>query len=178
MKSPIPLLCLAWLLGTTLDASAQVWRCEVDGRVLFSDRACAAGGHVLDGRRLHANTLQPGAVAAAPQAVPVAAAQASSLAVGGACPGEQEIRNIESKARSITLSAQERRFLHDEVRRARQCRKGQGDYTEADWQISREAQDDQGSLDQGRSARERAEGMHSAADPLEGDRIALRRVRP
>ena len=85
MKSPIRLLWLALVLGPAFDASAQVWRCETDGRVLFSDRPCADGGRVIDSRQLNANLLQPAAVAVLPQALPSAGTRAVSLAVGSAC---------------------------------------------------------------------------------------------
>ena len=52
-----------------------------------------------------------------------------------------------------------------------QCRAGQGRYREADWIISREAQAAQTQIsDRARyDARLRAEAMHSAADPAEGE---------
>ncbi len=94
------------------------------------------------------------------------------------CPSEVEIRNMEVSAGSQSRSAKERQFFQDEVRRARQCRNGQGVYTAADWAISREAQGDQGQFQTSRAkqARVRAAGMHSAADPIEGDRIAQERL--
>jgi hypothetical protein len=61
--------------------------------------------------------------------------------------------------------------MQEEVRRARQCRKGQGRYAAADWDISRQAQAAQSSQSGAQDARRRAEDMHSAADPVEGDRI-------
>ena len=85
---------------------------------------------------------------------------------------------METRANSTTLGDAERQFLQDEVRRVRQCRSGKGRYTEADWAISREAQAAQTQLSERAryDARQRAEAMHSAADPEEGDRIARRRI--
>lgn len=85
---------------------------------------------------------------------------------------------MEVSARSATRSKKEIDFLQDEIRRARQCRKGQGNYTEDDWRISRDAQAAQGSVihRKRQDAKARAEGMHSAADPIEGDRIQRERL--
>ena len=83
---------------------------------------------------------------------------------------------METKAGSMTLGKKEQFFMVDEIHRARQCRKGQGNYAAEDWQVSREAQDDQSSVSNKQRGRARAEGMHSAADPIEGDRIERRRL--
>lgn len=105
-------------------------------------------------------------------------AGAAGTAAANVCPGADELRDIETQASSRTLGEAERRFLQDELRRALQCRKGQGRYSAEDWRVSREARDAQSRSDprDRLAARERAEAMHSAADPFEGDRIAARRL--
>lgn len=94
------------------------------------------------------------------------------------CPTDQEIRNMATQASSFTLGQRERAFLEEEIRRAHQCRRGQGNYTEQDWKASKEARDAQGQvLRRDRAAaRRHAEGVHSAADPVEGDRIVNQRA--
>lgn len=96
-------------------------------------------------------------------------------AMRNVCPGELELKNMETSANALSLGKKEKAFLLDEIRRARQCAKGQGSYTASDWKISREARDDQRRLRGGEIARVRAENMHSAADPVEGDRIQATR---
>lgn len=157
----------------------QVWKCEVAGKVRYSDRPCPDAGQPVSARSLQPNVvdgLRPEALRAATAAA--SAVPAPQAPPGNACPGDGELRSMETRAGSTTLGDAERQFLQDEVRRARQCRNGQGRYTDADWAISRDAQAVQTQLsDRARyDARLRAEGMHSAADPDEGDRIARRRI--
>lgn len=166
------------LLGSGANAQ-QVWKCEVAGEVRFSDKPCPGSGQPVAERSLQPNvvdSLKPEAVRAAlagpaPASAPVAPA-------GNACPGDAEVRGMETRGNSTTLGDAERQFMQDEVRRVLQCRAGRGRYTEADWAVSRQAQAAQTQLsDRARQdARLRAEAMHSAADPDEGDRIARRRI--
>lgn len=170
-------LCLA-LSGAW---AQQVWKCEVNGKVNFSDKPCPQAGQPVSDRSLRPNVVEaikPEVVDAAMGRVPAASAVPPPLAAGNACPGDSEIRSMETRASSTTLGDAERQFLQDEVRRVRQCRAGQGRYREADWVISREAQAAQTLIgDRARhDARLRAEAMHSAADPDEGDRITRRRI--
>lgn len=167
-----------WLLCSAATAQ-QVWRCEVAGQVRFSDKPCPGSGAPVAERSLQPNvveSLKPEAVRAALGSP--AAASAPAAPAGNACPGDAEIRSMETRGNSTTLGEAERRFMQDEVRRALQCRAGQGRYREVDWAVSREAQAAQSQLgDRARqAARLRAEAMHSAADADEGDRIARRRL--
>jgi hypothetical protein len=175
------LLALAFLALATNLSHAQVWKCMENERTVFSDMPCPKNGRQLDQRQLNANTVQGYRAPAARDIAEPAPAQAFSVSSGASgtsvCPTDLEIRNMEVKGSSITLQDAERDFLNDEIRRARQCRKGQGNYSAADWQASREAQADQSSLDGRERGRRRAEGVHSAADPVEGDRIERRQLR-
>lgn len=166
-------LCLA-LSGA---GAQQVWKCEVGGKVNFSDKPCPQAGQPVSERSLQPNVveaLKPEVVQAAMGRPPAASEPPS----GNVCPGDGEIRSMETRANSTTLGDAERQFLQDEVRRVRQCRGGHGHYADADWAVSREAQAAQTQLSERvrRDARLRAEAMHSAADPEEGDRIARRRI--
>ncbi|MFG6413901.1 hypothetical protein ACG02S_08335 [Roseateles sp. DC23W] len=170
---------LAWCLASTGAAAQQVWKCEVGGKVVFSDKPCPQSGQPVSERTLQPNlvdSLKPEVVRAALE--PASAAPAAPGPAGNSCPGDGELRGMETRANSTTLGDAERRFLQDEVRRVRQCRSGQGRYRDADWAISRDAQAAQSQLSDRvrRDARVRAEDMHAAADPDEGDRIARRRI--
>ncbi|MFG6466592.1 DUF4124 domain-containing protein [Roseateles sp. BYS87W] len=159
----------------------QVWKCEVDGQVRFSDKPCPGTGQPLAERKLQANVveaLKPEVVHAAMGRPPLAPADGAGGPPANVCPSEGEIRNMETRASSNSLGAPERQFMQDEARRALQCRAGQGRYTEADWAVSREAQAAQSQLSERarQEARARAEARHSAAHAVEGDRIAQRRL--
>ena len=162
-------------------AEAQpVWKCESGGQVRFSDKPCPGSGQPVPDRMLQPNvaeSLKPEVVRSALTSPPQASAAPQGPA-GNVCPGDAEIRGMETRGNSTTLGDAERRFMQEEVRRALQCRAGQGRYTDADWAVSRAAQAAQTQLsDRARhDARLRAEAMHSAADPAEGDRIARQRA--
>lgn len=160
-------------------SAQQVWKCEVAGRVHYSDKPCPQAGQPVSARSLQPNVAD-GVKAEQVRAAlaPAVAASAPPEPPTNACPGDAEVRSMETRASSTSLGDAERQFMQDEVRRAWQCRKGQGRYTEADWAISRQAQAAQSNSSERdrRDARQRAEAMHSAADPDEGDRIARRRL--
>ncbi len=159
------------IIGTQVSA-ASIWKCEANGRVMLSDTPCPTTGKLVDSRTLESNSLQAQPVKPVDPALlapPVVTEQ------GNVCPSDLEIRNIETQASSSSIGDAQRNFLNDEMRRARQCQKGQGRYTAKDWQVSKDAREAQNNNAGGRAERERAEAMHSAADPIEGDRIAKAR---
>lgn len=170
----------AGLVAVVAGAGAQpVWKCDVDGKVRFSDKPCPGSGQPVPERSLQPNvveSLRPETVREALGRPPAASAPAGLPAP--ACPGDAEIRDMETRGNSTTLGDPERQFMQDEVRRALQCRAGRGRYTDADWAISRTAQAAQTQISDRarRDARIRAEAMHSAADPEEAERIARRRI--
>lgn len=170
-------------------AHAQVLKCvDRDGNIQFSNIGCPAG------TSQRSVEVRPNAVDMSglrDQAAILAAEKARSRAdtmqsysalqgpqgTGSACPSELDIRNMGVSVSSPSLNKKEREFHQDEIRRARQCRRGQGNYAAGDWKASKEALDDQRSVreDVRSRARARVEGIHSAADPLEGERIARKR---
>lgn len=163
------------LLGLAAPAAqAEVWKCKVGDKVHYSDQPCPVHGDPLPARRLQPNVVAPVKPAPA-EAGASAAGEEAPFRPGNVCPSDAEIRAMETRLSSISYEREEKDFLGDEVRRARQCRKGQGRYTAADWDISRRAQAAQSNLSGAADARRRAEAMHSAADPFEGDRIAQER---
>ena len=82
---------------------------------------------------------------------------------------------MSSSTSTLAAASTAREQVAELIRRARQCQKGQGNYTAADWNVSKQAVDAQSSLTGGADARRRAEAMHSAANANEGDRIARQR---
>lgn len=167
------------LLWPQAGMTQNVWKCQVNGKTTFSDAPCPSSGTMLEQRQLNSNTI--GAVQ---RQWPVEG-QDSGYQGGGrhpssgqsSCPSERDIKNMETSANSVTIGRKEKAFLQDEVRRARQCAKGQGNYDQGDWKQLKEAHRDQNSLTGGAAARARAESIHSAADPYESERIAAQRRR-
>ena len=177
----------ACFLPPTL-AHAQVNRCvDKDGNVQFSNLGCPSTttGRTVDVRPNAIDTSgmrQQSQVELAAQqrrrqheqTVPV---QQSGVGANE-CPSAREIRNMEVSVSSPSLKKKERDFYEAEIRRARQCQAGEGRYSADAWRASKEALDDQRSVDAEvrRRARARAEGLHSAANPREADRIADERI--
>lgn len=159
---------------------AEVWKCSVDGKLEYSDQPCQSKGAPMTPRSLQGNVIDTAtdASAAAPTrrtSIPPARSEQLFLASANVCPTNGDIAGMETKASSITLSPESKRFVQDEIRRARQCQKGRGNYSAADWTISKEAIDAQSSFTGAADARRRSEAMHSAADPNEGELIARQR---
>lgn len=170
MKAMMLTLLLA--LAATSAPAAEVWKCKIGERIVFSDSPCPNTGKPLEQRELQGNVVDSIKLPAKDEEP---AAGRPGSAENNSCPDELELRNMQTRSNSIALGAAEKAFILDEVRRARQCRKGQGRYSAEDWRLSREAQNAQ-SGSAAAAARQRAEDMHSAADPIEGDRIARQRL--
>ena len=184
MKKIVPFVA-GLLLGTMVatGAHAQVWKCTVDGKTHYSDQPCTAKGEQMKPQSLQSNVIDTSADRAAAERSRAATEQqqanaappSAQTAPSNYCPSDRDITAMETKASSISLSADAKRFVQDEIRRARQCQKGQGNYTAADWNVSKQAVDAQSSLTGGADARRRAEAMHSAANAYDVDRIARQR---
>ena len=171
---------------------AQVIRCvDKAGNVQFSNMGCPSTttGRGVDVRPNALDTSgmrQQNQVELAAQQrrgqdeQPILMQQSSASPNGRAseCPSSREIRNMEVSVSSPSLKKKERDFFEAEIRRARQCKAGEGNYSAEAWKASKEAFDDQRSVDPEvrRQARARAEGIHSAANPREGDRIAQEKL--
>lgn len=166
--------CLLLGLAAPAAQAAEIWKCKVGDKVHYSDQPCPVHGDPLPARQLQPNVVAPVKPVPA-EAGASAAGEEAPFRPGNVCPSDAEIRAMETRLSSISYEREEKDFLGDEVRRARQCRKGQGRYTAEDWDISRQAQSAQSSLTGAADARRRAEAMHSAADANEGERIARQR---
>lgn len=185
-------------LGLTLVGPplwSQVYRCVgPDGSIQYSNLACPSSSSATQ-IRARPNSVdttgerQQSAIAERSRRREALAAESrgdmmtvsrsdgGGMRASNTCPSDNDIRNLETRASSITLGKKEREFLQDEIRRSRQCQKGQGSYTADDWRISRDASAKQSNISQRdrEAARAGAEAMHSAADPAEGNRIAAAR---
>lgn len=176
MMKTVILAAFIALIWPQAGMTQNVWKCQVNGKTTFSDVPCPLSGQMLEQRQLNSNTI--GAVRRQwPEDDQGSRRRSDGYGSSSrsSCPSEQEIKNMETSAGSITLGPKERRFLQDEVRRARQCAKGQGNYNQDDWKQIQQAQREQNSINGGAAARARAEGIHSAANPYDGDRIAADR---
>jgi hypothetical protein len=58
------------------------------------------------------------------KAIPFSLMLVASAAVAQQCPSDQEIRNMEVSASSVTIKAAEKQHLQEQVRLARACRMG------------------------------------------------------
>ena len=171
-------------------AHAQVLKCvDRDGNIQFSNVGCPAGTSQrsvevrpnavdMSGLREQAASLAAEKARSKADAMQSYSAQQGPQAARSSCPSELDIRNMEVSVSSPSLGKKERAFHEAEIRRAKQCRAGEGAYTDADWRASKEALAGQRKFkaEDRRQERARAEGIHSAANPREGDRIAQERV--
>ena len=185
LRAAVALSCLL-----TAPSHAQVTKCvDKDGNVRFSNLGCpsATSGRVVDVRpnaidtsgMRQQNRVELAAQQRSRQEQKSMLMQQSGGSVGvSECPSALEIRNMEVSVSSPSLKKKERDFYEAEIRRARQCQAGEGNYSADAWKASKEARDDQRSIDAEvrRRARARAEGFHSAANPREADRIADERI--
>jgi hypothetical protein len=80
MKRVVMALGMCMALGSSWaqqqPQQPQIWRCEADGQVRYTDRPCEKAGQPLPAR-----SVQPNGVASAPQPAPAAASSASAPAV-------------------------------------------------------------------------------------------------
>jgi hypothetical protein len=127
---PAFLSALAVLLFAAFGARAQIYKCrDANGKVTYSQTACAGSGQLLDGHHPSSAPLreltqrrqverarqlqQLGAPSPAPAVIPGAQAQG--------CLDEQGVRNVEAAATSIRLHALDREVHAEQIRRAKAC---------------------------------------------------------
>lgn len=158
-------LCMAVLASGA--QAGEIWKCQQDGQVRYSDRPCPAQGDTLSPR-----ALQPNVVAAER----AASGAITSRLAGNVCPDDIEIAAMETRATASSLGPAEQGFLREEADRARQCRQGRARYSAADWALSRQAQADQARPAEAAEARRRAAAMHRAAELAAG--VMARPARP
>ena len=80
---------------------------------------------------------------------------------------------MQVSAGSATRDKKDKQIRRDEIRRAQQCRNGEGNYSAEDWKASESAIADQSSVVAAKrnAARANVEAIHGAANPQEAERI-------
>jgi hypothetical protein len=172
---------IAFFVSIACQANAQTYfKCTNSlGKIEFSDRACKDRRHEVVMTQ-HINSMDTSELRrnievqrSQQQEERRVAALNDSTHKGNrgngnsnnVCPSDIDIRNLETKASSITLHEEDRTFLQAEIRRARACKKEGGQYDAEDWKKIKDAQDSVNNI-QSRdraSGRASAEGIHSVS---------------
>jgi hypothetical protein len=102
-------------------ASAQVYRCETAGRILYTDAPCASGAVrsvEVDGNRIESVPV------ARPLGVPAPGVGNLQQVrpMPGDCPSDLDLKNIETRLSGQLLPVGNRRALHHERWKALECR--------------------------------------------------------
>lgn len=158
---------LAVLLLAT-SAHAQLHKCvNAQGKVEYRDSGCDDAGQSrgIGGSVSGIDAMSPSELRHAQSLMQaekrIQPAPAAVIGAGNtAKPSAQDIKNLETAASSITLSAKERKFLQSEVSRAKAAAAGDGTYTQKDLDALRQRQADQNRI----VAREREAAREDAGD--------------
>ena len=126
---------LAALLGLPALAHAQAWKCQIDGKTVFSDVPCK--GTFIDTSKLNGNTVAP---VKAPPPPPrqvreefatapmggIVDSRVGARGVSAGCLSPIEIRNIETtlSSTSVGRDAARKRRLEKQLQRADWCKAG------------------------------------------------------
>lgn len=121
---------LAALLSLPALAHAQAWKCQIDGKTVFSDVPCK--GTFIDMSKLNGNTVAP--VKAPPPPPRPVREEFATAPMGGivdsrnraraGCPTPAEVRDLETSASSNNMGAEAREGLKKAQQRAEWCRQG------------------------------------------------------
>jgi hypothetical protein len=128
-------------------AHAQVYRCEVNGKVTLTDTPCASGGRivVVPNQRPVLNSAPPAPLAAPSRQVrssttiTTTTSESSTSGVRapvsepGACPSDTDIANIHTRLSARVVPADNRVALQHELAKAQQCRAVGIRYSYDDW---------------------------------------------
>lgn len=169
-----PIFCASLALAGLVQA--QVWKCEKDGQITYTNTGCG-GGKLVEDRKLQGNVLDAYRAPATFDR-PSQGQAAQDEPQDSECMSDQQIRNMETSGSSIGLGKKERQFIAAEVQRARNCQRGEGRYTARDQKVSRDAVAAQTEIraKSRQQARDAAEAMHSTANPAEAQRIQATRA--
>jgi hypothetical protein len=178
-------ISLALTLALTSVSQAAIWKCQVEGKPVFSDKPCVEGGDQFD-----TSTGQSSGFSASREGLLRDQArrrqmeqlvESSRTRVAGKpdraepeeprvlrpshCPSRQEMANLRTSLSSNHLKPEQ--SLSAELEAAERCHRGIGTYTASDWSTLRDIRTDVGSIDartrQRGSAREAA--VYRMADP-------------
>jgi hypothetical protein len=165
---PLGVLVLALISGSV---QAQTFKCvTATGRTEYRGSPCddarqekaMTGGAVSGVPAMSQREIQQ-----ATRAEPAATAPSMTV-IGGAkrgVPTERDIKNLETSAGSITLNQKEKKFMQDELRRAKLARETGAEYTEQEKRELEYLRSSQTRVDPAdrESARRRAEEIHMRA---------------
>lgn len=152
-------------------AQAQMFKCVVNGKVVYQQSACqdernerGIGGttttiDAMPQREINRVNNRAAQERARDERTP------KMSVIGGsrpATPSDQDIKNLETSASSKTISDKERKFLQQEVERARAAQQGNGSYTQKNLEQLKDAQSAQNRIDprDREQARTAAENIH------------------
>lgn len=123
---------LVTILGIPAMAHAQAWKCQIDGKTVFSDVPCK--GTFIDTSKLNGNTVAP--VKAPPPPPRPVREEFATAPMGGivdsrnraraGCPTPAEVRDLETSASSNTARrpAAEQDHIRIGLLRAGWCKQG------------------------------------------------------
>lgn len=118
-------------------AGAQVFKCEVEGKVTLTDRPCAADAVRVKGLPSHPPPVTKAAPAtpsrARPAPNPVVEVSARPGLPPGSCPTETDIKNIHTRLNAKIVPAKNVSALHNELDKAERCPHGSRRYSHEDW---------------------------------------------
>jgi hypothetical protein len=153
----------AVLMTAIFSSHAQLYKCvSPSGRTEYSQSPCAdqRDAAPIRGSANVINAMPQSEIrrATAPRP-PTQGAPAAIIGGGGQGPSAQDIKNLETSASSITKGAKERRFLQQEVERAKAAG---GQYSGDDWAALKQTQEQQSRIDakDRERARIEAESIH------------------
>ena len=157
-------------------AHAQLHKCVgADGKVEYRDSACddvRQSAPMTGGTSSGIDAMDPREIQRAQQMMRAERVQAQGNATptptpasarsGRRVPTEEEIKNLETSASSITLSDKQRRFLQAEVERMKAARAEGATYSESELRQLKDSQSAQNRIDRTdrEKARQEAEDIH------------------
>ena len=113
---------------------AQVFRCELAGKVTYTDAPCHSGAVRsvdVQGNSLTATRSPPAQSAPAPVTAPEASAH--QALPPGSCPSETDINNIHTRLSAKVIPAANRAALYTQLAKAERCPTLGRRYSYEDW---------------------------------------------
>lgn len=148
-RSSIPTRTATLIIGCLLafGAQAQVYRCEVNGKVTITDMPCASAGKIVaPTARSTAPAVEPARVvptlpyhsqvmpAPAPGRPVLRAPVTAAAPEPGACPSDTDVANINTRLSARVHPPSNVGALRAELSKAQRCRVIAGRYSHDDWQ--------------------------------------------
>jgi hypothetical protein len=171
------LVLVLWTMGALAHATA--WKCQIEGKTVFSDKPCPEQGRPVDttsgqnagftGPRDELLRERARSVADDNASAPAGRSPGSLSGMRAPgptqCPSAQEMSNLRVSLSAKHLNPEQQ--FSAELEAAERCHRGLGRYTAADWAALRELRTDKSSVDertrQRAAAREGA--IYRVADP-------------